>query len=211
MDDAKETRNLINWFHADPKADEIRARRFLTSLLRTTQPLDLGVRWALGDLFDPGRSQEHGCYFIIKRGRGNHTKTVNIGGIALCADPRADSDQARYLLAKLLHATRPLDPGVRFALADLFDPDLRSKRGYHLTIKRVRGNRTKMLATGKIAQYVWQATRKGQPLKNAVTDAAEKFGCDNRTLREFWSLHKPLYDKYPEMGWGAIPPKDWPK
>jgi|SRR6516162_2358337 len=83
MDEAVATRNLINWLHADPKADEDQARRLLAKLLRTTRPLDLGLRFALGDLFDPDLGQEQGCYLTIKRVRGNpRIKRVNLWSVA---------------------------------------------------------------------------------------------------------------------------------
>jgi hypothetical protein len=83
MDEAAATRNLINWLHADPKADEDRARRLLAKLLRTTRPLDLGLRFALGDLFDPDLVLEQGCYLAIKRARGNPSiPRVNYGDVA---------------------------------------------------------------------------------------------------------------------------------
>ncbi len=129
----------------------------------------------------------------------------------LHADSEADEDEARRLLADLLRTTHPLDLGLRFALGDLFDPDLKQEQGCYFAIKRVRGNRKKRLPFHSIAAHVWRAVQSGDWVKKAVPDAAKEFACDERTVREAWSMYKPVFQKYPEMGWGDLPPKDWPK
>lgn len=129
----------------------------------------------------------------------------------LRADPQADEDQARRFLADQLRTTRPLDLGLRFALGDLFDPDLAKEQGLCLTIKRGRGNRTNTLDLTTIAQHVWQATQNGEMQKYAIADAAKKFHCHRKTVRTAWKRHRPIFEQYPELGWGSIPPKDWVK
>ena len=116
------------------------------------------------------------------------------------ADPRADEDQARRLLVSLLRSTRPLDLGLRMALADLFDPDLKLEGPCYLAIKRVRGNPTlKKVNFGGVARYIWQATREGTPQHIAVGDAAKKFCCHKKTAQKAWRIYKPLFAKYPEL------------
>jgi hypothetical protein len=76
--------NLINWFNGEPRADEDQARRTLAALLRTTIPLDLGLRLRLADLFDPDMDmRDFGRYLTIKRTRGNRKKKLPLLKIAV--------------------------------------------------------------------------------------------------------------------------------
>jgi hypothetical protein len=132
----------------------------------------------------------------------------------LHADPRADPDQARRLLAKLLRTTRPLgrldplDRGLRFALGDLFDPDLSNEQGCYLAIERVRGNpKIKRVNHWDVAAHIWQATRGGTPSHIAVGKAAKKFRCHKKTAQKAWRIYEPLFDKYPELATPGVPPK----
>ena len=118
----------------------------------------------------------------------------------LHADPQANEDQARRLLVKLLRATRPLDLGVRMALGDLFDPDLKQEQGCYLTIKRVRGNpKIKGVDYWGVAAHIWRAIREGAKPHKAVGGAAQKFSCHKKSAQKAWRLYGPLFDKYPEL------------
>jgi hypothetical protein len=130
----------------------------------------------------------------------------------LHADPNADEDQARRLLVKLLRATRPLDVGLRMALGDLFDPDLKQEEGCYLAIKRVRGNpKIKRVNHWGVAAHIWQATHGGTPPHIAVGNAAKKFRCHKKTAEKACRLYGPLFDKYPELATPGVPPKNWGK
>ncbi len=117
----------------------------------------------------------------------------------LHADRGADEDQARRLLTDVLRTERPLDLGLRFTLADLFDPDSRDDLGCCLTIKKMRGNRKSRLNSRLIAARVWKATRNGCKLKLAVKDAAGECRCHESTVYEAWSRWNPWFKKNPAL------------
>lgn len=112
----------------------------------------------------------------------------------LSGERDADEAGARRALADLLRGSRPLDVGLRFILADLFDPDSEIDRS--LAIKRARGNRKNQLDQRRIAAHIWRATQAGCKLKRAVGAAAHDFGCHQSTVYEAWTQWRPIFEEY---------------
>ena len=114
----------------------------------------------------------------------------------------AENLAARRALAQHLRTSRRLDLGLRFALADLIDVDIRcpnsKSHGYDeqphiLVLKRrqPRGQPVKArdaAAERKIAEFIWH--QRGKPLVKQI--AAEKFGVSRTHVYEIWKDWQPV-------------------
>jgi hypothetical protein len=83
----------------------------------------------------------------------------------------ADDLKARRALAEVLRYG-PLDPGLRFILADLIDPEMRDDLSLWLVFKRPPG-RTKSVDYRNVAAVIWERIQAGDPKEAAYQHAVD--------------------------------------
>jgi hypothetical protein len=107
-----------------------------------------------------------------------------------------DELEARRALTRMLRTSLPLDPGVRFVIADLFDPDLSEvDRIIRLEYRR-RGKRSNAAAEKEIAEFIWAQRRGGaKMMKSAVPAAMEKFGLKEKRILAIWKNWQPILQR----------------
>ena len=79
---------------------------------------------------------------------------------------------ARRALAQVLRREK-LDTGLRYALANLIDPDQQDDLGLWLVFKRAQG-RKKTIDWRKVAAIIWKQVKAGIKKEVAVADAMKK-------------------------------------
>lgn len=80
-----EARLVHKWLSAEIKegaGDDDKARRILARFLRSSLPLDLGLRVLLANQIDPDTRDDAGQWLAFKRVRGNRSRRVNSRQIA---------------------------------------------------------------------------------------------------------------------------------
>jgi hypothetical protein len=97
-----------------------------------------------------------------------------------------DELEARRALARMLKTSLPLDPGLRFVLADLFDPDRNEIDRIIRFESRRRGRPSNAAAEKEIAEFVWSRRRAGVKSRPAVQEATEKFGLKRSRVLAIW-------------------------
>jgi len=121
----------------------------------------------------------------------------------LRADSRKGSArdlQARRTLARMLRSSKPLDPGVRFILAEAIDPD--GEDDVRLFLKRKPGRRRRVNER-HVAAFIYQRTKDGVSVESAVKEAEGKFAVKSSTVYSAWSKWRPHIKRDPEL-WGRI-------
>jgi hypothetical protein len=104
--------------------------------------------------------------------------------------------QARRTLARMLASSKPLDPGLRFILADAVDPD--GEYGLQLSLKRKPG-RPGRVNERHVAAYVYQKKNAGMKLESAVKEAMTKFNVSRSTVLGAWSEWRPDIERDPDL------------
>jgi hypothetical protein len=104
--------------------------------------------------------------------------------------------QARRTLARMLRSSKPLDPGVRFILADAVDPD--GESGERLVLKRKPGRRQRVNER-HVAAYVYQRKKAGVKAESAVKEAMTKFNVGRSTVTGALSKWRPHFERDPKL------------
>src|SRR5262249_49558916 len=105
--------------------------------------------------------------------------------------------QGRRTLGRMLRSQRPLDPGLRFILADLVD-DLYGDSIQQLTLTRKRGRRHRV-SQCKIAVLIWRQRQAGTPWESAVRLAMKEFRCSRGTVTGAWKEWRRFIERHPDV------------
>jgi hypothetical protein len=106
-------------------------------------------------------------------------------------------DEALRALARILRSSLPLDIGLRFALANLIDPDVGKEMGRRLVLQRSQG-RTKQVNDREIAAALWHLRKQGVPRKRAEYRVETKFGVRRTAVTDAQRKWKPHFRRYPK-------------
>jgi hypothetical protein len=102
---------------------------------------------------------------------------------------------ARRALAEVLRHER-LDMGLRYALADLIDPDQRDDLGLWLVFKRAQG-RKQTTNWRRVAAIIWKEVNAGTKKEAAVAEAMGKCGVKSRAKAlAAYNEWKPIFEKH---------------
>jgi hypothetical protein len=104
--------------------------------------------------------------------------------------------RARRTLAQMLRYAKPLDLGLRWVLADAFDPD--GEGDLRLSLKRKRGRR-KQINDRHVAAYVYQQTKAGEKFESAVEGAMAAFKVSRGGVTGAFSIWRPHFDRDPKL------------
>src|SRR5262249_20857201 len=99
-------------------------------------------------------------------------------------------------LARMLRSSKPLDPGVRFILAEAIDPD--GEDDVRLFLKRKPGRRRRVNER-HVAAFIYQRTKAGVKLESAVKNAMTEFNVSRSTALGAWSEWRPHIEQNPEL------------
>jgi hypothetical protein len=101
-----------------------------------------------------------------------------------------EEKEARHALARMLRGSRPLDPGLRYLIAAMIDPD---EVGRRIRFgNRRKGRPSNALAEKEVAEFIWSQRRAGIQMKVAVDDARKKFGLKESRINAIWGLWEPI-------------------
>ena len=100
--------------------------------------------------------------------------------------------RARRTLAQMLRYAKPLDLGLRWTLADAFDPD--GESDLRLSLKRKPGRR-KHINDRHVAAYVYQQTKAGEKFESAVEGAMAAFKVSRGKVTGAFSIWRPHFDR----------------
>lgn len=123
---------------------------------------------------------------VIRDGRGlPRTEYLKEGS--------AEEKEARRALAKLLrNPGRQLDTGLRWALAELVDPDEDCNPRRIRFVRRRKGKPSKVLADREIAEFIWSQRRAGEKTRNIIPEATKKFGLKKSRVLAIWERWQPI-------------------
>jgi hypothetical protein len=126
---------------------------------------------------------------------------------------RSVERDARYLdakraLARMLRSSKPLDLTVRFALAELLDPDCDSQqRQLRFSFKR-KGGVSDAWAEQRAAQLIQARKREGVKMEAIIWEAWEKFGLKRARVFEIWRTWQPILKRLERKGPRSCDPND---
>jgi hypothetical protein len=103
-----------------------------------------------------------------------------------------EEKEARRALARMLRSSLPLDPGVRFVLGDLIDPDLTEVEQIIRFEHRRKGKPSNALAGKEIAESIWSQTRAGEKTETAVNRTMKQFGIGRSRTMDIWKYWQPI-------------------
>jgi hypothetical protein len=104
--------------------------------------------------------------------------------------------QARRTLTRMLRSEPERDLwGLRFILADAFDPD--GEGGQRLFLKRTPGRRRR-INDRHVAAYIYQRKQAGVKLESAVKEVTTKFNVSRSTAIGAWTKWRPYIERYPK-------------
>jgi hypothetical protein len=106
--------------------------------------------------------------------------------------------QARRTLARALRSSLPLDPGLRFVLAEAVDPDGEDEVRLFLERKREPGRQLR-LNKCKIAVFIWRQRQAGTPWESAVRLAMKEFRCSRGTVTGAWKEWRRFIERHPDV------------
>jgi hypothetical protein len=105
----------------------------------------------------------------------------------------AEEKEARRALAKLLrNPSRRLDTGLRWALAELIDPDEDLNPRRIRFADRRKGRRSNSLADREIAEFIWSKRRAGEKTRNIIPEAEQEFGLKKSRVLAIWQKWQPI-------------------
>jgi hypothetical protein len=93
------------------------------------------------------------------------------------------------LVTLLLLDERPLDSGIRMALAALFDPERIEPRRIVIE-NRKKGPQPNRFRRLMITRDIERDVKDGAPVKTAISRAVEKFGISESTAYRVWGKYK---------------------
>ena len=101
--------------------------------------------------------------------------------------------EARRALARYLRTSRPMDFGVRSAIADLLDPDCIENERYIRFGHRRKGQPSRSaLAEREIAELIWSHVQAGNSIDTAFRHVEEKFGLKQSSTKTIWKHWQPI-------------------
>lgn len=108
-------------------------------------------------------------------------------------DGSADEKEARRALARELRTSLPLDVSLRFAIAELIDPDcIEIDRRIRFEHRRQGKPSKSALAEKTIAEFIWSRVQAGVKAESAISSAKQKFGLGRSRIFKIWSHWQPI-------------------
>jgi hypothetical protein len=101
--------------------------------------------------------------------------------------------EARRALARELRTSIPLNLSLRFAIAELIDPDCDEvERRIRFDRRREGRPSSNALAEKQIAEFIFARVQAGVKTESVIASAVKKFGLVRSRIFEIWRIWKPI-------------------